>query len=81
MYCYTKEESFKKLDETKINNVIDVSCVEISRDGSKVAILLQEPTNSLRILDYANTPKGNRFKEILSIPLELPNFKELKLTH
>ena len=78
MYSYTKEESFKKLAETKINNVIDVSYIEISRDGSKVAILLPEPTNSLKILDYANTPEGSRFKEILSIPLELPDFKELK---
>ena len=64
MYSYTKEESFKKLAETKINNVIDVSYIEISRDGSKVAILLPEPTNSLKILDYSNTPEGSKFKEM-----------------
>ena len=54
MYKYTKEEGFTKLAETKISNVIDVSYIEISRDGSKVAILLPEPTNALKILDYSN---------------------------
>ena len=78
MYSYTKEEGFIKLAETKIGNVIDVSYIEISRDGSKVAILLPEPTNALKILDYSKTAEGNRFKEILSIPMEMPDFKELK---
>ena len=78
MYSYTKEESFKKLAETKINNVIDVSYIEISRDGSKVAILLPEPTNTLKILDYSSTLERNELKEILSIPMDLPDFKELK---
>ena len=78
MYTYTKENGFNKIIETKIGNVIDVSYIEISRDGSKVAILLPEPTNALKILDYSNTPEGPRFKEILSIPMEMPDFKELK---
>ena len=59
MYTYTKEEGFKKLAETKINNVIDVSYIEISREGSKVAILLPEPTNALKILDYSSTLERN----------------------
>ena len=78
MYKYTKEEGFTKITETKISNVIDVSYIEISRDGSKIAILLPEPTNALKILDYSNNAEGIRFKEILSIPMELPDFKELK---
>ena len=78
MYSYTKEEGFNKIADTKIGNVIDVSYIEISRDGSKVAILLPEPTNALKILDYSNTPDGKIFKEIVSIPMELPDFKELK---
>ena len=78
MYSYTKEEGFNKIADTKIGNVIDVSYIEISRDGSKVAILLPEPTNALKILDYSNTPEGKIFKEIISIPMELPDFKELK---
>ena len=78
MYKYTKEEGFTKLAETKISNVIDVSYIEISRDGSKIAILLPEPTNALKILDYSNNADGVKFKEILSIPMELPDFKELK---
>ena len=78
MYTYTKEEGFKKIVDTKISNVIDVSYIEISRDGSKVAIVIPEPTNALKILDYSNTADGVKFKEILSIPLELPDFKELK---
>ena len=78
MYSYTKEEGFNKIADTKIGNVIDVSYIEISRDGSKVAILLPEPTNALKILDYSNTPEGKIFKEIVSIPIELPDFKELK---
>ena len=55
MYNYTKEEGFRKITETKIENVIDVTYIDISRDGSKVAILLPEPTNALKILDYSNT--------------------------
>ena len=67
MYTYTKEEGFKKIVDTKISNVIDVSYIEISRDGSKVAIVIPEPTNALKILDYSNTADGVKFKEILSI--------------
>ena len=78
MYTYTKEQGFTKITETKISNVIDVTYMEISRDGSKIAILLPEPTNALKILDYSNNPEGAKIKEILSIPMELPDFKELK---
>ena len=58
MYTYTKEQGFTKITETKISNVIDVTYMEISRDGSKIAILLPEPTNALKILDYSNNPEG-----------------------
>lgn len=78
MYNYTKEDLFEKLAETKITNVIDVTYIEISRDGSRVAILLPEPTNCLKILEYSNQPEGIKFKEILSIPMNIPDFKELK---
>ena len=78
MYNYTKEDLFQKLAETKITNVIDVTYIEISRDGSRVAILLPEPTNCLKILEYSNQPEGIKFKEILSIPMNIPDFKELK---
>ena len=66
MYTYTKEQGFTKITETKISNVIDVTYIEISRDGSKIAILLPEPTNALKILDYLNNQDGVKFKEILS---------------
>ena len=46
MYNYTKEDNFDKLAETKIGNVIDVTYIEISRDGSRLALLLPEPTNA-----------------------------------
>ena len=52
--------------EAKIGNVIDVTYIEISRDGSRVAILLPEPTNCLKILEYSNQPEGIKFKEILN---------------
>ena len=76
MYSYSKEDGFKKLSETKISNVVDVTYIEISRDGSKIAILLPEPTNALKILDY-NKDTGV-LKEILSIPMELTDFKEMR---
>lgn len=76
MYSYSKEEGFKKIIETKINNVVDVTYIDISRDGSKIAILLPEPTNALKILDY--NEENSTFKEILSIPMELADFKEMR---
>ena len=78
MYTYTKENGFSKIAETKINDVIDVTYIEISRDGSRIAILLPEPTNALKILDYSNVQEEIKFKEILSIPMQLPDFKELR---
>ena len=78
MYKYTKESNFEKLAETKIGNVIDVTYIEISREGSRIAILLPEPTNSLKILEYSKTLEGTKFREILSIPMELSDFKEMK---
>ena len=78
MYNYTKEDFFEKLAETKIGNVIDVTYIEISRDGSRVAILLPEPTNALKVLEYSNQSEGVKFREILSIPMTLSEFKELK---
>ena len=78
MYNYSKEKFFEKIAETKIGNVIDVTYMEISRDGSRVSILLPEPTNCLKILEFANQSDEIRFREILSIPMNLPDFKELK---
>ena len=78
MYNYTKEDNFDKLAETKIGNVIDVTYIEISRDGSRLALLLPEPTNALKILEYSNQSEGVKFREILSIPMTLSDFKELK---
>ena len=78
MYNYTKENFFEKVTETKIGNVIDVTYIEISRDGSRIAILLPEPTNALKILEFANQSEGAKFREILSIPMTLSDFKELK---
>lgn len=76
MYSYSKEDGFRKLSETKISNVVDVTYIEISRDGSKIAILLPEPTNALKILDY--NKESGVLKEILSIPMELTDFKEMR---
>ena len=78
MYNYSKEKFFEKITETKISNVIDVSYMEISRDGSRIAILLPEPTNALKILEYSGKGEEIKFREILSIPMNLPEFKELK---
>ena len=78
MYNYTKEEGFSKITDLKINDIIDVTYIEISRDGSRIAILLPEPTNALKILDYSNVQEEIKFKEILSIPMQLPDFKELR---
>ena len=78
MYNYSKEKFFEKIAETKISNVIDVSYMEISRDGSRIAILLPEPTNALKILEFSNQSDEIRFREILSIPMTLTDFKELK---
>ena len=78
MYNYTKEDSFDKLAEMRISNVIDVTYSEISRDGSRIAILLPEPTNSLKILEYSNQADNIKFREILSIPMSLPDFKEMR---
>ena len=78
MYNYSKEKFFEKIAETKISNVIDVSYMEISRDGSRIAILLPEPTNALKILEFSNQSDEIRFREILSIPMTLADFKELK---
>ena len=69
----TKE--FQKLIDLKIEAVTDVTYVEISRDGTKIALLLPEPSNCLKILDYQNTNDGIKFKEILSIPIILQDFK------
>ena len=62
----------------KIQNVIDVTYVEMSRDGSRVAILLPEPTNALKILEYSNQNDEKKFREILSIPMSLSDFKEMR---
>ena len=62
----------------KIENVIDVTYVEMSRDGSRVAILLPEPTNALKILEYSNQNDEKKFREILSIPMSLSDFKEMR---
>ena len=78
MYSYTKENLFEKLAETKISNVIDVTYVEMSRDGSRIAVLLPEPTNSLKILEYTNQSDENIIREILSIPMSLTDFKEMR---
>ena len=78
MYNYTKENFFERVAEAKIGNVIDVTYIEISRDGSRVAILLPEPTNALKVLEFVNQSEGVKFREILSIPMTLSDFKELK---
>ena len=78
MYNYTKENFFEKVAECKIGNVIDVTYVEISREGSRIAILLPEPTNALKILEFSKQEEGVKFREILSIPMSLSEFKELK---
>ena len=78
LYNYSKEDFFEKIVECKIGNVIDVTYIEISRDGSRVAILIPEPTNALKILEYTNQGEEVKFKEILSIPMTLSDFKELK---
>ena len=78
MYNYTREDSFEKLAEMKISNVIDVTYCEISRDGTRIAILLPEPTNSLKILEFSNQSETIKFREILSIPMSLPDFKEMR---
>ena len=43
-----------------------------------MAILIPEPTNALKILEYTNQGEEVKFKEILSIPMTLSDFKELK---
>ena len=78
MYNYTKENFFERVAEAKIGNVIDVTYIEISREGSRIAILLPEPTNALKILEFSNQEEGVKFREILSIPMNLSEFKELK---
>ena len=78
MYNYTKENLFEKIIDMKIENVIDVTYVEMSRDGSRVAILLPEPTNALKILEYSNQNDEKKFREILSIPMSLSDFKEMR---
>lgn len=78
MYNYTKENLFKKLAQTKIENVIDVTYVEMSKDGSRVAVLLPEPTNALKILEYSKQSDEVKFRETLSIPMNISDFKEMR---
>ena len=40
--------------------------------------MIPEPTNALKILDYSSKSEEKQLKEILSIPLEVSDFKDLK---
>lgn len=67
IYNYSKEKGFDFLARTSISKALEVSALSFFCDGSRLAVLIPEPLQILKIFDLSD--KKN-LKELISIPLE-----------
>jgi len=67
IFNYSKDKGFDLLTRTSIPKALEVSVLSFSYDGTRLAVLIPEPLQILKIYEFSD--KKN-MKEIISIPLE-----------
>lgn len=67
IYNYSKEKGFELITQTTISKALDVRVMSFSYDGMRLAVLIPEPLQVLKVFDF--TDKKN-LKEIITVPLE-----------
>ncbi len=67
IYNYSKEKGFDLIARTSISKALEVSVLSFSYDGTRLAVLIPEP---LQILKMYELTEKKIIKEIITIPLE-----------
>ena len=81
LYNYEREKGFSLVCETTIADCVEVTYLDISRDGTRILVVLPEPMLCMKLFDVVeDVTSGNKeIKEVLTIPMDtLIEYKKCK---